>query len=80
MWMMAAALSVLALNGCGYEYTYAKPGVSRQEMARDHYECKQGSNKMAFLGTSSTLAGGEAPDWTTYRECLEARGYTVEVN
>lgn len=69
----------MTIGGCGFNYTYSKPGISQQERAKDHYECKQESQKFSAVAMRGTMVAGSDPDWTTYKECLEARGYTVTV-
>jgi hypothetical protein len=76
----AVLVALLVLSGCGgFSYNYSKPGVSQQQHAQDHFECKQISRQSYIVGTGGTLVGGSAPTWDVLKECLEARGYTVTV-
>lgn len=68
---------LLVLSGCGFSYQYSKPGVSRQQSAQDHFECKQISRQPYIVGTGGMLLGGSEPTWDVLKECLEARGYSV---
>lgn len=68
--------SVLA--GCGFSYTYSKPGVSAQERARDDYQCRQESRGYSMVGTGSAVAAGDSLKWELYQPCMQARGYTIE--
>lgn len=78
--LLLISLTFLALNGCGgFAYNYSKPGASRQQRAQDNFECKQASRQPFIVGTGGMLVGGSEPTWETYKECLEARGYTVTV-
>ena len=72
--------ALLLLSGCGdFAYNYSKPGVSQQQRAQDNFECKQASRQPYIVGTGGMLVGGSSPTWETYKECLEARGYTLTV-
>lgn len=73
----AMVATLLVLSGCGFSYYYSKPGVSQQQRAQDHYECKQASQQFAIVGSGGMVVGGSGPIWETYKECLEGRGYTV---
>ena len=69
--------SVLA--GCGFHYSYSKPGVSKQERASDHYECMQESRGYGGFATGTAASAGDRQNWDLYKPCMEARGYTVKV-
>ena len=71
------SLTLLVLSGCGFAYNYSKPGVSQQQAAQDNFECKQASQQLGIVGTGGMLVGGSGPSWDTYKECMEARGYSI---
>lgn len=66
------------LAGCGFSYTYSKPGVSAQERARDDYQCRQESRGYSMVGTGSAVAAGDSLNWELYKPCMQARGYTIK--
>jgi len=71
-------LLALAISGCGGSYwSWTKPGVSEQQMRQDGFECKQISRQQYIVGTGGMLMGGSEPNFEIWKECLEARGYTV---
>jgi len=66
----------LILSGCGGSYwKWSKPGATEQQARQDGFECKQIARQP--LGTDKILIGGAEPDFPVWKECLEARGYTV---
>lgn len=78
--LLIILLTLLILTaGCGFHYTYNKPGVSQQQRAQDDYQCKQESRGYSYLSTGSAAAGGDSLNWELYKSCQEARGYTVEI-
>ena len=69
---------LFVLSGCGGAYwQWSKPGVSQQQAKQDSFECKQISRQPYLVGTGGLLVGGSGPEFNTWKECLEARGYTV---
>ena len=74
--LLLAAL--LFLSGCGGAYwQWSKPGVSQQQARQDDFECKQISRRQSYLLMGPMMAGSSSPDLDTWKECLEARGYSV---
>jgi hypothetical protein len=68
----------IAVAGCGStEYTWSKPDVSRQQAQQDGFECKQISRQSYYVPVGGVIVGGSDPDVRIWKECLEARGYTV---
>jgi len=78
----AALAALLVLSGCGggsYYYHYSKPGVSQQQRAQDNFECTQASRQSSMVGSGRMVVGGTNSNPDEWRECLQARGYTVSV-
>jgi hypothetical protein len=74
---LIAVLGVI-LSGCGGSYwKWSKPGATEQRARQDGFECKQIARQPYLLGTGKMLIGGAESDFTVWKECLEARGYTV---
>lgn len=71
--------SILFLCGCGStSYSWYKPGASLQQANQDGFECKQISRQPYYLaGGGGVILGGSEPNFEIWKECLEARGYTV---
>lgn len=67
----------LCLTGCGASYTWSKPGGSTLQARQDGFECKQISRQGYIVGAGTFVMGGSEPDFDIWKECLEARGYTV---
>lgn len=73
-----AVLVALVISGCsGAYWQWSKPGVSQQQARQDGFECKQISRQQYIVGTGGMLLGGSEPNFGVWKECLEARGYTV---
>lgn len=69
---------LLVGSGCGGSYWYwSKPDVSKQQARQDGFECKLISRQQYIVGTGGMLMGGSEPNFEIWKECLEARGYTV---
>jgi len=74
----AVLAAFLVLSGCGSTaYTWSKPGVSIQQAQQDGFECKQMSRQPYYVPVGGVIVGGSEPDVHIWKECLEARGYTV---
>lgn len=74
----AVLAAFLVLSGCGAAYwSYSKPGMSEQQMHQDGFECKQISRQPYYVPVGGVIVGGSDPDVRIWKECLEARGYTV---
>jgi hypothetical protein len=72
------AAFLLLLSGCGGAYwQWSKPGGSPQQAKQDGFECKQISRQQSYLLMGPMVVGSSDPDFNTWKECLEARGYTV---
>ena len=75
---VGAVLVALVISGCGGAYwQWSKPGASQQQSRQDGFECKQISRQQYIVGTGGMLLGGSEPNFGVWKECLEARGYTV---
>lgn len=46
-------------------------------MLQDGFECKQMSRQQYIVGSGGLLVGGSEPTFEVWKECLEARGYSV---
>lgn len=74
----AVLAALLVLSGCGSTaYTWSKPGVSIQQAQQEGFECKQISRQPYYVPVGGVIVGGSEPDVHIWKECLEARGYTV---
>jgi hypothetical protein len=81
LWLSIVVVGCV-ISGCSgdMQYTYSKQGTSSQQRAKDHYECRQASLQPSLVGIGGgLLVGATDPDWTSYRDCLQARGYTVKM-
>jgi hypothetical protein len=68
----------IAMAGCGGSYLqWAKPGASLQQAKQDGVECRQISRQPDYVPGGGVIAGGSEPTLRIWKECLEARGYTV---
>ena len=56
---------------------WAKPGASLQQAKQDGVECRQISRQPYDVPVGEVIVGGSDPDVRIWKECLEARGYTV---
>lgn len=75
---MSLVVLLLILSGCGGSYyRFSKPGVTQQQMRQDGFECKQASRQSFVVGSGGMLVGGDEANKEIWRECLQARGYTV---
>lgn len=74
----AILVFLLILSGCGGSYwRWSKSGVSEQQARQDGFDCKQISRQSFLVGSGNMVVGGSEPDFKTWKECLEARGYSV---
>ena len=70
--------ALLVLSGCGGAYwQWSKPGASQQQARQDGFECKQISRQQSYVLMGPMMVGSSDPDFNTWKECLEARGYWV---
>ena len=71
----------MVMAGCGGSYLqWAKPGASLQQAKQDGVECRQISRQpydVPVEPVGGVIEGGSDPDVRIWKECLEARGYTV---
>jgi hypothetical protein len=68
----------IVMAGCGGSYLqWAKPGASLQQAKQDGVECRQISRQPYDVPVGGGIVGGSDPDVRIWKECLEARGYTV---
>lgn len=71
---------LLLMVGCGStQYRIFKSGASDLQTRQDSFDCKQMARVPFVVGTGGMMVGGSDPDWRTYVECLQARGYTVTI-
>ena len=67
----------IVMTGCGSSYwEWSKPGASLQQATQDGFECKQISRQPDYVPGGGIVEGLE-PTLRIWKECLEARGYTV---
>jgi len=68
----------IVMAGCGGSYLqWAKPGASLQQAKQDGVECRQISRQPDDVPVGGVIVRGSDPDVRIWKECLEARGYTV---
>jgi hypothetical protein len=68
----------IGMAGCGGSYLqWAKPGASLQQAKQDGVECRQISRQPDDVPVGGVIVRGSDPDVRIWKECLEARGYTV---
>jgi hypothetical protein len=68
----------VVMAGCGGSYLqWAKPGASLQQAKQDGVECRQISRQPYDEPVGGVIVRGSDPDVRIWKECLEARGYTV---
>jgi len=68
----------IVMAGCGGSHLqWAKPGASLQQAKQDGVECRQISRQPDDEPVGGGIVGGSDPDVRIWKECLEARGYTV---
>ena len=68
----------IVIVGCGgSSLQWAKPGASLQQAKQDGVECRQISRQPYDVPVGGGIVGGSDPDVRIWKECLEARGYTV---
>jgi hypothetical protein len=68
----------IVMAGCGGSYLqWAKSGASLQQAKQDGVECREISRQPSDVPVGGGIGGGSDPDDRIWKECLEARGYTV---
>jgi hypothetical protein len=68
----------IVMAGCGgSNLQWAKPGASLQQAKQDGVECRQISRQPSDVPVGGGIGGESDPDDRIWKECLEARGYTV---
>lgn len=82
MYTMIAGVLCAALTGCGGgKLILDKPGVTAQEFANDHYDCKvqgdRGSGAMAYRQDPLAHLAYLSQARQDMIECMQRRGYTV---
>lgn len=77
--IVAASLAALITASCA-SYSWTKPGVTEAERDRDQHECWARSRALPPQPTTLRPSRDAAPRQAVFELCLEAKGYTKEIN